>query len=108
MKKSILLVFVLGLFVAGVHSASACDVNDPCSSNGSPAMVTGGWGTVNAGVPAMIVGQSVVDDNGIRLTCYSYQGCVDVSHTSWYETQIATLKSQLGASNFAYWVSLLK
>lgn len=108
MKKSIMFVLVLGLMVIGFHSVSACDVSDPCGSNGSPAMVIGAWGTNNAGVPALAFGQSVTDGNGIRMTCYLYQGCVDVSHTSWYETQIATLKSQLGTSNFAYWVSLLK
>ncbi len=110
MKKIIMLVAAVGILAAShVTFAASCDVNNPCvSGNGNPALVVGGWGTTNSGVPNLTIGQSATDDNGISSTCQWMSGCVDIYHTKFYKNQISILRDQLGDSEFIRWVNIAK
>jgi hypothetical protein len=116
MKKYIFaFLFVCALSVSSHTAFAATQCTDPlgpnyvvCGGNGNPALVVGGWGTMNGDVPAMKQGDISVDAYGIPSICQFATGCVDTSHTAWHDAIIAALKSQLGDAQFNYWVSLMK
>lgn len=110
MNKKVIAIFALILMFSLSHIAHADTID--CSvvscGGGNPALLVGGWGTSNSGVPAVSMGQTVTDDLGMSSTCQFSTGCVDIYHTAWYENLISALKIQLGTTGFQYWVSLMK
>lgn len=121
---SVLAVFgMLSFGMSGTAHAATTLCGDPAQStlsvtytqcgNGNPADVIGGWGTNNAGVPAMTLGQTATDDGGITDTCTVPSGCVDIFHTPWYISSMVSLGRQLKAlgmtgGRFGYWINLAK
>jgi hypothetical protein len=101
MKKIILSLAVLGLFVSFHGNAKADVCGDPslnnasssvvyitCGGNGNPELVVGGWGTTNSEVPHLKSGESRILLNGVLGICPFWfpSGCVDTTGTAWYRS----------------------
>ncbi len=123
MKK----IFTLGLFafvfvfVGASHALAATTVcGNPADStsqityiscsNGSPEAVQSAWGT-NSSVPQVNGGAIVTDEGGFTSPCPTFiLKCVDVTHTTYYRTQMLSIGHQLKASGFSggifgYWIN---
>lgn len=72
--------------------------------------MTQAWGLLGYETPAVKSGVDVVDEGGVKDTCYSWypQGCFDLTKTDYYRNQMIEIARQhkvLGwyVTQFAYW-----
>lgn len=121
MKKFIALATaVLVLIPASMALAAVvpCGQVDPvtnlvieCGGNGSPEMVTNGYGVTNSQVNHLKGGQTAHDAAGISMPCPFYiTECLDISTTDVYQTQARFTAKQLqgfgwSLGQYTYWLT---
>jgi hypothetical protein len=111
--------FIFGFAsTASAAIGTACGDTHPISGNivqcgnGSPEMVTNGYGVMNSQVPHVQPGQTVRDAAGIEGMCPAWftNYCVDIFGTEKYKNDARSLAKQLQSSGFTlgkyvYWLS---